>query len=77
MRSNADHCVYYKQVGNDFIYVVLYVDDMLLVGNGMDVIKEVKMDLEEFYKQQSLFIVPLLKPLGVMAKVTKLSMNRV
>ena len=31
MRSNVDHCVYYKQVGNDFIYVVLYVDDMLLV----------------------------------------------
>ena len=25
VRSNVDHCVYYKQVGNDFIYVVLYV----------------------------------------------------
>ena len=42
MRSNVDHYVYYKQVGNHFIYVVLYVDDMLLVGNNMDVIKEVK-----------------------------------
>ena len=42
MRSNANHCVYYKQVGNDFIYVVLYVDDMLLVVNNMEVIKEVK-----------------------------------
>jgi hypothetical protein len=37
-----DHCVYSKKVGNHFIYVVLYVDDMFLVGNNMDVIKEVK-----------------------------------
>jgi hypothetical protein len=42
VRSRADHYVYSKQVGNHFIYVVLYVDDMLLVGNNMDVNKEVK-----------------------------------
>jgi len=42
VRSRADNCVYSKQVGNHFIYVVLYVDDMLLVGNNMDVIKGVK-----------------------------------
>ena len=42
-RSKVDHCVYYKQVGEHFIFVVLYVDDMLLVGNNMEVIKEVKM----------------------------------
>ena len=39
VRSRADHCVYSTQVGNHFIYVVLYADDMLLVGNNMDVIK--------------------------------------
>ena len=32
--------VYCKQVDGHFAYVVLYVDDMLLVGNGMEVIKE-------------------------------------
>jgi hypothetical protein len=42
VRSRVDHCVYSKQVGNHFIYVVLYVDAMLLVGNNMDVINEVK-----------------------------------
>jgi hypothetical protein len=42
VRSRLDHYVYSKQVGNHFIYVVLYVDDMLLVGNNMDVIKEMK-----------------------------------
>ena len=43
VRSKADHCVYYKQVGEKFIYVVLYVNDMLLVGNNMEVNKEVKL----------------------------------
>ena len=42
VRSKVDHRVYYKQVGEYFIYVVLYVDDMFLVGNNMEVIKEVK-----------------------------------
>jgi hypothetical protein len=42
VRSMVDNCVYSKEVGNHFIYVVLYVDDMLLVGNNMDVINEVK-----------------------------------
>jgi hypothetical protein len=45
VRSRVDHCVCSKKVGNHFIYVVLYVDDMLLVGNNMDVIKEVKSQL--------------------------------
>jgi hypothetical protein len=45
VRSKVDHCVYSKQVGNHFIYVVLYVDDILLVGNNMDFIKEVKSQL--------------------------------
>ena len=42
MRIKVDHCVYYKHVGEHFIYVLMYVDDMLLVGNKMEVIKDVK-----------------------------------
>jgi hypothetical protein len=50
VRSRADHYVYFKQVGNHFIYIVLYVDDMFLVGNNMDDIKEVKSQLfSNFY----------------------------
>jgi hypothetical protein len=37
--------VYYKQVGEYFIYVALYVDGMLLVGYNMEVIKEVELQL--------------------------------
>jgi hypothetical protein len=50
----ADHSVYSKQVGNHFIYVVLYVDDMLLAGNNMDVIKEVKSQLSSKFDMKDL-----------------------
>jgi hypothetical protein len=43
-----------KKVGNHFIYVVLYVDDMLLVGNNMDVIKEVKSQLSSKFDMKDL-----------------------
>ena len=54
MRSKVDHCVYYKHVGNHFIYVVLYVDGMLLVGNNMEVIKEVKMLLSSKFAMKDI-----------------------
>jgi hypothetical protein len=54
VRSRVDHCVYSKQAGNHFIYVVLYVDDMLLVGNNMDVIKEVKSHLSSKFDMKDL-----------------------
>jgi hypothetical protein len=45
LRSKANHCVYSKEEGEHFIYVALYVDDMLMVGNSMETINEVKMQL--------------------------------
>jgi len=37
-RRKEDHCVYFKLVGDHIIYLVLYVDDMLLIGNDKEVI---------------------------------------
>jgi hypothetical protein len=45
VRRKDDHCIYSKEEGGCFIYVYLYVDDMLLIGNNMDAIKEVKKKL--------------------------------
>ena len=42
VRSKVDHCVYSKHVGDNFINIVLYVDDMLLIANNKYVISEVK-----------------------------------
>ena len=54
VRSKVDHYLYYKQVGEHFIYVVLYVDDMLLDGNNMEVIKEVKSQLSSKFDMKDL-----------------------
>ena len=36
-RFNSDHCAYYKRFeDNDFIILLLYVDDMLIVGPNKD-----------------------------------------
>ena len=59
MRSKDDHFVYYKQVGEHFICVMLYVDDML-VGNNMEVIKEVKMQLFSKFDMKDLSVVNLI-----------------
>jgi hypothetical protein len=37
-RSKEDHCVYSKLIGDHLIYLVLYVDDMLLIGNNKEII---------------------------------------
>ena len=41
-RSKEDHCVYFKLIGDHLIYLVLYVDDMLLIGNNKEIIQDVK-----------------------------------
>jgi hypothetical protein len=45
VRSKVYHCIYSKEEGRCFIYVALYVDDMLLIGNNVDTIKELKKKL--------------------------------
>jgi hypothetical protein len=42
VRSKVDHCIYSKEEFGCFIYVTLYVDDLLMIRNNMDAIKEVK-----------------------------------
>ena len=37
-RSKADYYVYFKLIGDRVIYLVLYVDDMFLVGNDKEII---------------------------------------
>jgi hypothetical protein len=49
-----DHCIYSKEEGGNFIYVALYVDDMLLTGNNMDAIKEVEKQLSSKFNMKDL-----------------------
>ena len=54
VRSKYDHYVYSKQVGDHFIDIVLFVDDMLLIGNNKDVIKEVNFELSSKFDMKYL-----------------------
>eukprot|EP00253_Pinus_taeda_P034415 PITA_34415 len=44
-RSKADHCLYFKLIGDRVIYLVLYVDDMLVFGNDKETILDLKTQL--------------------------------
>jgi hypothetical protein len=57
VRSKIDHCVYSKEEGSCFIYALLYVDDMLLVENIMDTIKEVKNKLSSKFNMKDIGVV--------------------
>ena len=43
--SQVNHYVYSKQVGDHFVYVALYVNDMSLVVNNIHLIEELKQQL--------------------------------
>lgn len=41
-RSNYDSCVYLKTVNGSTIYLLLYIDDMLIAAKSMSEINELK-----------------------------------
>eukprot|EP00253_Pinus_taeda_P022564 PITA_22564 len=57
-RSKADHCVYFKLIGDRVIYMVLYVDDMLLVGNDKEIIQDLKTQLSSKFDMKDLGACP-------------------
>ena len=65
-RIYVDHYVYRKHTRDHLIYVALYVDDMLLVGNNMNLIKEVKNQLSPKFDMK--YIGPTLFILGMKIK---------
>jgi hypothetical protein len=53
-RSKQDHYVYSKLIGDHLIYLVLYVDDMLLIGNNKEIIQDVKTQLSSKFDMKDL-----------------------
>jgi hypothetical protein len=53
-RSKVDHCVYFKLIDDRLIYLVLYVDDMLLIGNDKAIIQDVKTQLSSKFDMKDL-----------------------
>jgi hypothetical protein len=53
-RRKTDHCVYFKLIGDHLIYLVLYVDDMLLIGNNKKIIQDVKTQLSSKFEMKDI-----------------------
>jgi hypothetical protein len=52
--NEADKCVYYCHGGGDGVILCLYVDDILIFGTNLDVIKEVKDFLSRSFEMKDL-----------------------
>ena len=53
-RSKADHCVYFKLVGDRVLHLVLYVDDMFQVGNDKEIIQDLKTQLSSKFDMKDI-----------------------
>ncbi|GAA0187040.1 hypothetical protein LIER_34328 [Lithospermum erythrorhizon] len=54
-KTLIDHCLFIKRLSNnDFVILLLYVDDMLIVGKNMNTIKELKCQLSKAFKMKDL-----------------------
>jgi len=51
-RSKYDSCVYHRKLNNGFfVYLLLYVDDMLIATNDMFKVDKLKAQLSRIYRQ--------------------------
>ena len=53
-RRKVDHYVYFKLISDHLIYLVLYVDDTLLVGNDKEIIQDLKTKLSSKFDMKDL-----------------------
>ena len=53
-KSKVDHCVYFKLIDDHVIYLVLYMDDMLLVGNEKEIIQDLKTQLSSKFNMKDI-----------------------
>jgi hypothetical protein len=50
----VDHYLYFKLIGDRLIYLILYVDDMSLIGNDKEIIQDVKNQLSSKFDMKDL-----------------------
>ena len=53
-RCEADHCCYVKSFDNSYIILLLYVDDMLIVGFSIEEINNLKKQLSKQFAMKDL-----------------------
>ena len=54
-RNKFDHCVYFRKLQErSFIYLLLYVDDMLIASTNKDEIEKLKIQLNQEFEMKDL-----------------------
>ncbi len=66
-RCNANHCCYFKKAKSSFIILLLYVDDMLVVGANLEEINNLKKQLSSEFE---------MKDLGAAKQILGMRINR-
>lgn len=67
-RSNYDSCVYFRNLSNgSYLYLLLYVDDMLIAANNMSEISKLKSQLNSEFE---------MKDLGAARKILGMEIHR-
>jgi hypothetical protein len=55
MRRKEDQCMYFILIGDHLIYLVLYVDDIFMIGNDKEIIQDVKTQFSSKFDMKDLF----------------------
>lgn len=50
IRSETDYCLYIKEINDNYIYLLLYVDDIILSGPDLTIINECKKQLMKHFE---------------------------
>ena len=52
IRNDEESCVYKKFSGSTKAFLILYVDDILLIGNDVNFLSEIKLIEEKFFNER-------------------------
>ena len=53
-QNGEEHCVYKKESGSTVVFLILYVDDILLIGNDIPMLQSVKTSLYNSFSTEDL-----------------------
>ena len=54
VQTNGEACIYKKVSGSNVAFLILYVDDILLIGNDIDLLNSVKSYLNSKFSMKNL-----------------------
>jgi Reverse transcriptase (RNA-dependent DNA polymerase) len=54
VKCDEEPCVYKRFSGSNIVFLVLYVDDILLIGNDIPTLEEIKSSLKKFFSMKDL-----------------------